>query len=215
MNKETFSSPRYGKERIKQGKWNLAPWLFSSVDIPFLQSRLEELLKSLYSHTPFWTDHLEKHLLVQWRQLVKEGLPLHQLSDLFPEDPSLHFSFYRMLKGASNYNPETGQGYPSLSDFFYLDENSPQTLCFPSATPPLLQAFFGTELAQEILVEEEKNKKILTKEELFVFLSEKRAISSFSNIEAYCLFSRKKTTHDELIYQAPEGIRLQYSSKRP
>lgn len=95
------------------------------------------------------------------------------LEKLKLKDPVLQKLYYKMLKGTKVCNLPKKNGYPSLLDYFKI-ENSSDKLCLFHAHPDLISLLLGTEAAYSL--HEEIHKKegpILTKE-----LIEKAALES-------------------------------------
>ena len=199
----TFVSPR--TKATEQTKWNLAPWLTHANED--LSNALYQFLYMLYGHTSFWNDDAIQKLITAWKQPLQDSRAIHQLSDLFPEDPSLHLLFYRLFKGSSIYDLIKKRGYPPLSDFFCILSTQATTLCFTHAHPLALQALLGERLATEIIAQEQKQHASLSQQDLLNLQAVRTAPHLTPFISAYLSFTTWPSSTSILIEQ--EGIRLQ------
>lgn len=147
--RSTSSSHRDRTDSDKS-KWNLSPML--QQEIPYLEEALAHLLYLLYGHTSFWQKEVEiklAHAFLQKKQALL-------LTDLQPEDPSLHYIFYKMLQGSGVYDIDTKKGFPPLEDFLMLAPSQPYILSFPYASTLCLQTFLGEKIATAVLTQEKE-----------------------------------------------------------
>jgi hypothetical protein len=123
-----------------------------------LYEPLANLLRILYQKNlfskPNTPGRVEYLLLDAIVKKIRKYPDAELLSDLCPDDPRLKAIYYKMLKGTNQYSPE--KGIPPFSDFFSM-EKSGKSISLSFASPPLLEALFGQEIALEILSNERKN----------------------------------------------------------
>ena len=216
-----YSSHRVRKNLPKLAKWNVAPLLLATVSMDELEARAALLLEELYGHTSFWlkekesTPDLAEALIASFKAKNLTEDELNALSDLFPESPSLQKAFYKMLKGSSIYNIEKKEGYPPLSEFFTLDIEDPKTLAFPYSSYPAIKAFFGEDIAEQIVLLEKdtsQNKGVqyyaATQEELLTIAMQKGLSSCFTELEKNLSFSHKKALLEKLTQQEAKARAL-------
>lgn len=206
-----FYSPRLSKQICQQARWNLAPLLLTEENREFLQETTEKLLENLYGRTSFWEKNLAKNILLHWKQIAEETPSLLRLSDLFPEDETLRSAFYHMLKGSSTYDLSKGTGYPPLEDVFCISSENPRSCYFSLAPKSFLEALLSSHVLQEVLLEEKKQEKVLTKDHLFLLLARMGKTSLIPLLEESTAFSSHKEPQREVIHQTPDGIRLHAS----
>ena len=214
----TYTSHRVRKNLPKLAKWNIAPMLLSEVPCDALETRGAILLEELYGHAPFWlkakleTPDLAETLIASFKskKLGKEDLT--NLSDLFPQEPLLQNVFYKMLKGTSLYDLEKKKGYPPLSEFFTLDVEEKKTLSFPYASFPAIKAFFGEDVAEEIVLLEKETSQTkgvtyyaASKDELIAITTQKGQGIYFTEIEESLSFAHKKALLEKLTQQEKKG----------
>lgn len=102
----------------------------------------------LASTTPRWEYTLLDALILSGKNSPK----INQLSDLFPDDPTLRMQYYRMLKGTRKYT--SSSGIPPFSDFFTIETTPAEAISFCFASPQLLEAIFNEKIALEIIAAE-------------------------------------------------------------
>jgi hypothetical protein len=169
-------------------KMNLFP-LFSEKMPSEVIDLLKNLLNALYArsflaqHNSSSFSHLSTHLLTKGREKIELVKTLQQDPDslhfyeLYPDEPSAHALFYKILKGTHSYDL-IEKGYPPLEDFFCLTSSEKTIFHFPSLSPLMLSVVFGSEGAKAILDHEQqlraqdpdRTSKTLLKEELVSLL---------------------------------------------
>ena len=89
--------------------------------------------------------------------------------ELYPEDPTLHFAYYKILKGTQNYDVSKGIGYPPLSDLFLLENPLFVTkpMNFYHIPYRLLEILYGEKIMERIKEAEhtKKSTKVLPQTE--------------------------------------------------
>lgn len=219
---KSFYSHRKKLPLSSLAKWNLAPLLLATEKDPNLEFGVVSLLTDLYGHTEFWKKaennqkDLAYTLLLAFYEKHKHTHDFVELSDLFPENPSLQFLFYKMLQGSGSYDIEKKWGHPPLQDFFSLENGNNKTLHFSFASYPALKAFFGTAIAEEILALEKKKASTknvdhccLLQAELQSLLTKRGEGVTFYNVENFLHFNTKKVPLEHLSYQEEQGLSLQ------
>jgi hypothetical protein len=202
-------------------KMNIFP-LFKEECPPELYLIAENLFFALYEHSPFLKQssgrdslkHLFKNIIALGKHSLKEkkreeNAPLEMtLFQLYPQEPSQHAVFYKILRGTHLYNLEQSQGYPPLQDFFFIkEETSRPILHFPSLSPKMLEIVFGKEEADCILSKEiemrtqhpKRHLKTLSKEELLSLLHEKFPSKlHFDKLIEYLSFGQDPTNEEKI-----------------
>lgn len=192
------SKHKYRRERREISvcsKLNISP-LFAENPPPLLFEATARLLKRLYGDLVKKEGH---ELLKGWITQAKNK-KISTFTDLYNDDPI----FYKMLKGTTSYNLETGVGYPALDDFFIINgKEESKAIFFRFAPKVLLESFFGPKLAQKIIDKEmAKGMKVLTKEELESLLS-----SDFATFAPFINFSQRKPKEKATLFEdAASGI---------
>lgn len=163
-----------------------------------LYEPLAALLRLLYQDRLYAKEQngedLEYRLVEAMLKKARKLSHVENLSELYPDDPKLKAIYYRMLKGTNQYSRESG--IPPLSDFLCFDkEGKAASLCF--ASPLILEALFGSEIASGILAEEKKkweesNKYyFFTKEDFQTLLTNNPSKGSLlPSIESYLDYSK-------------------------
>lgn len=202
-----YRSLRTGYPPSESSKLNLDVLVKHEGEIKLhpLYETFAAFLKLLYEKNVFKESKIEK---IEYRildELVKQALEVPEamtLADLRLDDPALAQIFYKMLRGTNQY--DEGQGVPPLEDFIKLsDEKSAANLCF--ASPWLLQALFGKDLALAMLEEEKRKwqetKKYyhFSKEDFQALLMKNPAhIAHFTEIESYIDYSKRQEKRDSI-----------------
>lgn len=72
--------------------------------------------------------------------------------ELYPEDPTLHYAYYKILKGTQNYEVSKGVGYPPLSDLFILESPlfTTKAIHFYHIPYRLLEILYGEKIMERI-----------------------------------------------------------------
>lgn len=160
---KVFESPRE-KKISDLTKLNLAPLMTkpSPSYSGHLYEVAAELIRLLYGEKLFFKKAAQEHLEYQLLDtIIEKGIQntsLNSLTELFPEDSSLKFLFYKMLKGTNQYDVKMDLGVPPLGDYFIIDRTITQKpLYFCFASKKLLDALF-TEKVTLLIIEEEKKK---------------------------------------------------------
>src|SRR3990167_9918698 len=90
---------------------------------------------------------------------------VYDFHELYPEDPKLHFAYYKILKGTQNYKVSEGVGYPPLSDLFLLENPlfTTKALNFYHIPYGLIEILYGEKIMKKIKDEEQtkKSSKVL------------------------------------------------------
>ena len=213
LSKETGSSSRIlRKTHSKLSKWNLAPLFLEGSEQKAIIKKTALLLQELYGHTEFWQEGLAEALIEAFMAKKGDCNVLSDICDLFPENPDLQKSFYKMLKGSSLYDLEKKKGYPPLTQFFLLDVEAPEVLYFSYASSPALCAFLGKDLGKEVLaIEEEKSQSqeegivSFAKEDLLLLASNKGKNQEITPLLPLLSFAKKKVLLEKLIEKEGKG----------
>ena len=162
---------------------------------------LAEFLRLLYKNCLFakvpHSEKIEYRLIESMIKKARKLPDLDNLAELYPDDPVLAKIFYKMLKGTNQY--DRNRGIPPLADFISLNkEKTSAHLSF--ASPILLEALFGDEIAVQILQEEKKkwedtNKYYyFSKEDLQAAVMKNPArVPALSSLESYINYSKQRT----------------------
>jgi hypothetical protein len=194
LSKRTFFPP------LENSKFNLTPLIDYEGEFKLhpLFEPLAELLRLLYRTKIFdqgsHSDKIEYRLLEAIIIKARKHPKIKDLAELFPDDPLLCNIYYKILKGTNQYNRE--EGIPPLGDFVALDKDT-HAISLSFASPLLLEALFGSEVASHILHEERKkweasNKYYYySKEDLQSDLMKNPTqASKFSSLESYLDYSK-------------------------
>jgi hypothetical protein len=209
-----FSSHRKNELPSHYSKLNIAALIEEDIPPSLLRKSAEKLLAQLYGKKPFikaaGIENWPQALLTELIKRGKKNLELKDLQDLQPETEPLKTLYYSMLKGSGEYNLETGQGYPPLSDFLSVDPKERKQIYFCFASYPVLIALLGKDIAEEILQKEKEKsikdggRRVLTKIELQdLLLSAHGPQANFLEIEELLSFSKKKVLLENLSYKDP------------
>ncbi len=121
-----------------------------------------ELIRTLYEGSSLLPEKAQE----EWEKtildaMITKGKKMPQrerLSDLFPDNPTLHATYYKMLKGTNQF--ELGvkkKGIAPLGNFISLaPEKKEQSIHFCFASALLLQAALGSKITHQLLSEEKK-----------------------------------------------------------
>lgn len=213
---KSFSSHRKHTPPSPYSKLNIAELIFEEAPSPLLRKSTEKLLIDLYGEKPFIKvadlENWPHALLTELIKMGKKKEDIAGLQDLQPEGEPLRTIYYRMLKGSGEYNLQTKQGYPPLSDFISLEKNERKPIYFCFASYPVLKAIFEEEITNGILQKEkekslsEGGRRILTKAELQdLLLSTHGPKGNFLEIEDLLSFSKKKIELQNLSYKDPDS----------
>ena len=124
---------------------------------PYLQETLERLLDGLYGNMPIFEGEKKRdekfiHFFVQemLQQLKKEK----SFTAVTFQDKKWQLVWYKMLKGTFDYKT----GWPPLTDYVLINgKKDRKPIIFRKCATPILEAFFGPQMAREI-GEKEKEK---------------------------------------------------------
>jgi hypothetical protein len=159
------SNPHYFSRRLlfpplEQSKLNLTPLIKSEQEWKLhpLYELTVELLRQLYQKPLFnKSKEPEKIAYRLIDEMIKKARKLGKvdnISELSPDDPLLRRTYYKMLRGTNQY--DHNQGIPPLGHFFCMHQGK-EAIALSFASPPLLEALLGHEIALEILrLEQEK-----------------------------------------------------------
>lgn len=203
-----YVSKRSSYPPLDSSKFNLGPLVHHEGELRLhpLYEMLAEFFRLLYKDRLFAKmPNAEKIEYRMTEALIKKARKfpeIENLAELYPDDPMLAKVFYKMLKGTNQYDRK--QGIPPLADFISLNkEKTSASLSF--ASPILLEAFFGDEIAEQILQEEKKkwedtNKYYyFSKEDLQAALMKNPArASSFSSLESYINYSKQLSPRTQI-----------------
>ncbi len=196
-------------------KFHLAPLIVHQGELHLhpLYEYLAQFLRLLYKEKlkPGTEYHLIDAMIKKARKQETEVL-----ADLHPDDPALKQVFYKLLKGTNQYSQENG--IPPLGDFISLSK-SEHAAFFSFASPVLLEAFFGEEIALAVLAEEKKKWEtdgkyfFFSKEELQALITKNPAhASQFSILESYFNYSKQPSPRDQIAGKdIKTGIRVEKS----
>lgn len=170
-----------------------------------LYEPLAEFLRLLYQERLFAHEEnrekIEYALIEEMVAKARRIGEVEQMSQLFPENPQLKKTFYKMLKGTNQYNRE--QGFPPLEHFFCVGKtNKAFSLSF--ASPLLLEALYGTEISLGMLKleqdkwEESKKYYFFSKEDFQPFQLKFPAVTSLiTAIDPYIDYSKRLTKREQ------------------
>lgn len=152
-----YKSPRERMNKLPEMKCNLRALLdptHSKTLLPLAQN----MVRRLYFLTPFYYPDLEKEILTQIVEALKQHpdcASFEELSSHLP--PEKMPLYYKLIKGTGIYKVSTTTGYPPLGDFFTIrkGKGAPIHFCFCSAE--ILEEAVGSRLAR--LIKEEEKKK--------------------------------------------------------
>jgi hypothetical protein len=155
-----YVSRRYFFPALENSKFNLSPLIQAGGQFklhPFYEP-LAGLIRQLYRNNLFSkekkSEKLEYRLLDAMLQKARHQSNVHELVELFPDDPSLKKLYYQMLKGTNQFSE--AKGIPPLGEFLAI-QKSDKAVCISFASIPLLKALFGEDISSLILkVEQEK-----------------------------------------------------------
>ncbi len=161
--KSEYKSRRCFFPALENSKLNLAP-IFQGSE-PFKTHPLYEpsanLLRLLYRRNLFKKqENLEYRLLDEMLKKAKRLGTVGDLAELFPEDPSLKNTYYRMLVGTNQFDEK--QGIAPLREFLSI-QNTDKAVCISFASVPVLKALFGPDIASLILKVEQEQSATLNK----------------------------------------------------
>lgn len=213
----TYSSKRLSFPPSDSSKFNLTPLIEYQGELKLFPpyETLIQLLCILYEGRLF-----EKGSKIEYQiaeTLIKTAQKLSKiktLAELQPKDPTLAKQFYQMLKGTNQYTSTSG--IPPLGDFItLLPEKKLASLSF--ASPPLLEALFGKEIADTILEEEQRkwaeSKKyyFFSKDDLQALLAKHPGHSStFSHFDPLLSYTKKAAPRRTIGSQDKQtGMRLE------
>ncbi|MEI8328872.1 MAG: hypothetical protein WCG14_02595 [Chlamydiia bacterium] len=175
-----FPSHRTAQNLGVHSKFNIAPLLSAEPENPQIAFILQSLLEQLYGHTAFIKEAGIDNVCYEIVSLMqingKKQSSVSELQQLSFEQEPLKTLFYKMLKGSGYYDIATQQGHPPLSDFLSIEKEEKKPIFFYFASYPVLKAFFGQSLADEIIEQENRKsqmhgrRKVLSKEELSTLL---------------------------------------------
>lgn len=153
---------------IEESKLNISV-LFDEATIDVHQHPIypiaAELIRTLYEGScliPEATARGWEKVMLDAMIAKGKGLPEREkLTDLFPDDPSLQATYYKMLKGTNQYRLGNGnKGIAPLGNFLSVDpEKKEKTIHFCFASIPLLEAVFGKKISGEILSKEKSERE--------------------------------------------------------
>ena len=185
-----FPDHRKKRNYLSDGKLNL--WrVISDENNPeskLFYEKAIRLIEILYQATDFYQAANDPELA---RKIVNGMCKKNSstLQELYPGDPVLDAVYYKMLKG-------TNTGYPALEEYFKIDPRS-KKIKFRYASPEMLKAVLGHDLADKIL-QQEKSKweqkrlpYILNKEELQELVKFSQ-IFDINHLEVFFDFTLKK-----------------------
>lgn len=163
---------------------------------PLLYNYTAKLIATFYASHFKSTKQFERTLLDALLSAAKEQKEaIFSLEKLDLANPDLQRIYYKMLKGTKQGNQATETGYPSLLDYFKI-ENSNEKICLFHAHPNLISIFFGPQVADSLYREIHKeNGAVLTRE-----LIEKACLEAHIiglDPEIFALLELGKPYHEE------------------
>lgn len=191
---KVFVSHRLVTPPLEQGHLHIAS-LWQLEHTPVVQPLIKKLFKELYGHVS-WYEEKGIDRLIAALSKPREKFDIQEFSKSL--DPELYSLWYRMMKGTQVYNTEEQIGYPPLTDFVDFSFASAKNLChFRFAPLPVLRAFFGKELTNQILkMENEKwqeghRYRFCTKKEFLTIISKTGRAPELTNIvDTFCYFKQ-------------------------
>jgi len=175
----------------------------------------------LFYHDQFGSEkRMEYRLLDALLAGAKKELP-HMGADLPLEtiplsSPSLQLLYYKLLKGTKHSNLFSAQGYPSLIDFFKI-EQAVGKICLFHAHPHMLTSFFGLKSSPHLyqLLHQEKFKAGIELEALLLLANDPHL--AFTQAPTWDLLDLTHTRHNKLpetlvAEDEPTGILLRHST---
>ena len=205
--------PKYTSKRavfppIEESKFNIAPLLKHTGELHLhpLYEPLADLVRLLYQERVFSKvsnrEKIEYRLLNAMLKKGRNNPGVENLTDLFPEDPSLKKIYYKILKGTNHYASDAG--IAPLHHFLSLQKaDTAVNLCY--ASEPVLASIFGPKMAQQVLDLEEahwqetKKYAFVTKDELQNMLMQIPTLASkYTPLETYVDFSKIRSPNRQI-----------------
>ncbi len=206
--KQNYHSMREFYPPLESSKFHLGPLLKAEGDLKQhpLYEPLAQLFRLLYGKCLFKnqdkSEKLEYHLIEEIVKNAKKMPNSENLAELYPEDPHLQKIYYKMLKGTNNYTQDVG--IPPLEHFVSL-EKSEKAVVLGFASPLLLEALFGKEVASEILNLERKkwsesnNYYYFSKEDFqLVFNKSPNKASLLTVLDSFLDYSKQFETRSQI-----------------
>ncbi len=205
---QKYTSRRSLFPPLDNSKFNLTPLLKHQGPIKLhpLYEPLANLLRQHYEKQVFkkevQAEKIEYKLIDELIKKAQKFPEAESLSELYPDDPSLKKLFYKMLKGTNNYS--SARGITPLRSLLTLSKQEKAiSPCF--ASPSLLEALFGEEIAAEILKlecskwEESKNKYIASKEDIQnIIIKFPEKVALFTVLDPFLDYSKQLSPRDIL-----------------
>jgi hypothetical protein len=189
-------------------KFNIAPLIKHEGDFKLhpLFEPLAEMVRLLYGNNLFERkprlEKVEYRLLDALIMQARKHPESEDLAEVFPDDPVLRNIYYKMLKGTNRYSQT--EGIPPLGDFVTI-QNDANAISFYFASPLLLEALFGKEIALNVMQEEfekwESSGKyhFYSKEDLQALLMKNPVLASkYSTLEPFFDFAKQFKPRTEM-----------------
>lgn len=153
-------------------KVNLSP-LLNEKENETLYTTALRYFQKIYGHVHFIKDEkfakkIFDAFLNQAKSKWKLNQKVYDFPELYPEDPKLHFAYYKILKGTQSYDISKGKGYPPLSDLFLLENPIFVTkpINFYHIPYGLIEVLYGEKIMERIRDAEQtkKSSKVLTQD---------------------------------------------------
>ncbi len=205
---QAFPSKRLGSPPLETSKFYLRALCASGIELTThpLYEPLAELLRDLYKRPLFSKDLSLKNLEYRLIRALCDKALKHpdtdNFSDLYPDDPSLHELYYKMLKGTNYYTKD--KGIAPLAHFLSLEKN-PKGAFLSFASSPVLKALFGEDVATEIVNKEKSQwaetgkNTCFTKQDLeTLLLKDPKKASLLSTLDPYLNYSKQQVARTSL-----------------
>lgn len=158
--------------RIEESKFNLHA-LHTETNTTIKKKKFEaaaNLIKILYGDAPFF----DKDPEAKFEEFILNKLletpanlsdPNTSVFALFPKEEKYHSIFYKLFEGTKTYTLKKNAkgkrvGYPPLYHFFTYKPTQKKLFFVNKASKPVLVSYFGEELAEKILEQKAKEKKV-------------------------------------------------------
>ena len=188
----------------ENSKFYLAPLIKHEGELNLhpLYEYLAKFLRLLYQEKLFAKKPGTEYRLIDAMVKKARKQETEVLADLYPEDPVFKQIFYKMLKGTNHYTRK--EGIPPLGDFISLSK-SEHAAFLSFASPVLLEAFFGEEVALAVLAQEKKKWEeegkyiFFSKEDLQALLTKNPArASQFTTLESYFNHAKQPAPRNQI-----------------